>query len=109
MRLLKKHPVTVSELVMWKGKGDKGKVISRVTESTCSYSIGLNRDKLFSRASLFVPRIIMGICINGSDYLHKLEKKYEESSRNMIKQRPVPSFLPSLFNLMDAGLFFYAR
>ena len=81
-------------------------MISRVTESTCSYSISLNRDKLFSRASLFVPRIITGICINGSDYLHKLEKKYEESSRNMIKQRPVPSFLPSLFNLMDAGLIF---
>ncbi len=104
--VIEKNPVTVSELVMWKGKGVKGKVISRVTESTCSYSIGLNRDKLFSRASLFVPRIITGICINGSDYLFKLEKKYEESSRNMIKQRPVPSFLPSLFNLMDAGLIF---
>ena len=104
--VIEKNPVTVSELVMWKGKGDNGKVISRVTESTCSYSISLNRDKLFSRASLFVPRIITGICINGSDYLHKLEKKYEESSRNIIKQRPVPSFLPSLFNLMDAGLIF---
>jgi len=104
--VIEKNPVTVSELVMWKGKGDKGKVISRVTESTCSYSIGLNRDKLFSRASLFVTGIITGICIYGSDYLYKLEKKYEESSRNMIKQRPVPSFLPSLFNLMDAGLIF---
>lgn len=104
--VIEKNPVTVSDLVMRKGRGDRGKVISRVIESTCSYSIGLNRDKLFSRASLVVPRIIMGICIKGSDYLDKLEKKYEESSRNMIIKLPVPSFLPALLNLLIAGLIF---
>jgi hypothetical protein len=104
--VIKKSPVTTSELVLWKGIQVKGKAITSVIESTCSYSISLNRDKLFSRASLFVPRILKGIWIYGSDFLEKIEQKYDKSSEGMIKQLPVPSFLPSLFNLLNAGMIF---
>ena len=38
-------------------------------ESTCPFSININRNKLFFRAALFLPRLIAGIRIYGEEYL----------------------------------------
>ena len=102
--VIDRTPVTVSELLMIKGEGQKRRVITRVTESTCSYSISLNRDKLFRRASLCIPRVINGIWINGPDYLNKLENIY--GSADILLNKPTPSFIRSLINLFKGSFIF---
>ena len=102
--VIDRSPVTVSELLMIKGEGQKRSVITRVTESTCSYSISLNRDKLFRRASLCIPRVINGIWINGPDYLNKLENIY--GSADILLNKPTPSFIRSLINLFKGSFIF---
>ena len=104
--VIDKHPVTVSELVMTSRGGQKRSVITRVTESTCQYSISLNRDKLFRRASLFVPRVINGIGMYGTDYLHRLEQKYVSTSAGILVKQDPPSLLRSLLNLFKGSLIF---
>ena len=102
--VIEKSPVTVSELTMIRGGGQNRIVITRVTESTCSYSVSLNRDKLFRRASLFIPRVINGIWMNGPDYLNRLELRY--GSSDILINNPAPSFMQSLFNLSKGSLIF---
>ena len=107
--VIDKCPVTVSELVMTSKGGQRRSVIARVTESTCPYSISLNRNKLFRRASLFVPRVINGIGMYGPDYLNRLEQKCGSASADIIVKRPVPSFLRSLLNLFKGTLIFFRQ
>jgi hypothetical protein len=104
--IIRKNPVTASELAIIKEERKKKTVITRVFESTCSYSISLNRDKLFQRASLFMPRVINGTYLYGSDYLKKLEEKYNQGNADIIEQLPAPSFFPSIFNLVSSKLIF---
>ena len=58
--VVRNNPVTKSELVILNECGEKNHVISDAWESTCSYSIHLNRDRLFRRSSLFTIRVITG-------------------------------------------------
>jgi hypothetical protein len=104
--IVRKNPVTASELAIIKDERKKKTIITRVFESTCSYSISLNRDKLFQRASLFIPRLINGTYLHGSDYLKKLEEKYDQGNADIIEQLPAPSFFPSIFNLVSSKLIF---
>jgi hypothetical protein len=104
--VVRKKPVTVSELVMLKDDRKGKSVLTRVFESTCSYSISLNRDKLFRRASFFMPRVIYGTYLYGSDYLKKLEEKYNQGNADIIKQLPAPSYSQSIFNLVSSTLVF---
>ena len=48
-------------IVFRKGGWIEEKVLGQFFESTISYSVSLNRDKLFKRASLCIPRINSGI------------------------------------------------
>jgi len=44
-------------------------------ESTCPFSVNKNRNKLFSRAVLFLPRLINGLRIHGDEYLAKQRER----------------------------------
>lgn len=98
--VVRRIPVTSSELVILKGKGDKNTVLTRVFESTCSYSVHLNRDKIFRRASYAIPRVVKGMKLYGSDYLMKLVEKCDQEDAVLAEQAPPPSSHLSLVNLM---------
>ncbi len=98
------NPVTVSGLDAIFGKGQKPLALARTIESTCSYSVSLNREKLFRRASLFVPRILKRLWQEGPAYLHRIKQRSEDQESGIISQLPPPSLFRSLGNLFKAGL-----
>ncbi|MGI6339339.1 MAG: glucosamine inositolphosphorylceramide transferase family protein [Bacteroidales bacterium] len=102
--VVKKEPITGLELYSVKEAGLKKKVLARLFESTISYSVSLNRDKLFKRASLCIPRIIQGIYFNGDDYLTRLEKRCLLESAELKKNRNVPRFYASIINILTSGM-----
>lgn len=102
--VVKKDPVTGLELYSIKGAGSKKKVLARFFESTISYSVSLNRDKLFKRASLCIPRIIQGIYFNGDDYMTRLEKRYLSESAELKRNQNVPRFYASIINILTSGM-----
>lgn len=104
--VIDKQPVIVSELVTRMTKGQLPLVLARVTEATCAYSVSLTREKLFRRASLFVPRIIIGLWKEGPDYLKKIENKFGGTGLSLITQMPPPTALKSLGNFFKAGFIF---
>ncbi|HOW09261.1 MAG TPA: hypothetical protein PLX08_05585 [Bacteroidales bacterium] len=73
--VISENPVTRAELLILRDPVEKSMPISTTIESTCSYSVHLNRNKLYWRASLFIPRIIEGICRYGSSYLELLKAR----------------------------------
>jgi len=101
-----RHPVIVSELVARMTKGHLPLVLARVTEATCAYSVSLTREKLYRRASLFIPRIIRGLWQEGPGYLQKTEKRFGENGLSLISQLPPPAALKSLENFLKAGFIF---
>ncbi len=102
--VIDKKPVIVSGLDARIGKGQKPLALTRVTESTCSYSVSLNREKLYRRASLFVPRILKGLWQDGPGYLQKIEQRSESQGLILMTQSPPPSSFRALGNLFKAGL-----
>ena len=98
--VVREIPVTVSELVVLKGNGTENRVIARAWESTCSYSINLNRNKLFWRASLFMPRVMKGIYSYGDGFLRVLEEKFKNEVSGINLQLPAPSLIPAIKNLV---------
>lgn len=103
--VIDRQTVIVSELVAMMTKRQLPLVLSRVTEATCAYSISLTREKLYRRASLFVPRTIRGLWQEGPDYLQKTEKRFGENA-SMITQIPPPAGPKSLENILKAGYLF---
>ena len=101
--VIKKQPVIVSELVARLTKGQLPLVLARVTEATCAYSVSLTREKLYRRASLFVPRTIRGLWQEGPDYLQKIENRFGTNGLSLITQIPPPAALKSFKNILKAG------
>lgn len=98
--VIRENPVTVSELLVLGENDDQNRIIFRTWESTCSYSINLNRDKLFWRASSSLPGVIRGTRDYSHDFLMKLEEKYKkDNSKEVFPQLAVPSFLASIGSL----------
>jgi len=83
--VVSENPVTRADLVILNGQGEKDTPICTAWESTCSYSVHLNRNKLYWRASLFIPRIVRGIHKYGSSYLEQLIAR--DSGNNSTKDR----------------------
>ncbi len=98
--VMKKEPVTAEELVIIKGNVEKNTAITRVFESTCSYSQSINRDKVLRRASLFIPRVTKGLYYFGPDYLKMLEERYYSYDPNIIRKLSAPSFLHAARNIV---------
>ena len=77
------NPVTKSELVILSECGEKNHIISYAWESTCSYSIHMNRDRLFRRSSLFTIRVLQGIHKYGKSYLERPHQSSEHRFQEM--------------------------
>lgn len=75
--------------------------IYKIVEATDDLSLNLNKNKLFWRASLIIPRILKGIYVNGESYLNHLIIKY--NNYNSVSENE-PADLPSLTK--TAGDFF---
>lgn len=103
--VIEKQPVIVSELVARMTKGQLPLVLARVTEATCAYSVSLTGEKLYRRASMFVPRTIRGLWQEGPGYLQKIENKFGGNG-SLIIQIPPPAGLKSLENILKAGYIF---
>ena len=97
-----KKPVTCSELAILKEEGEKNIIISNALESTCSYSMHLNRNRMFRRAALFTSRAIKGIYNYGEIYLEKSCRKNNGEIPTKNDQVPVPSFTGSVRNFAVA-------
>lgn len=96
-------PVTVSGLDVLLGIGQKPLGLARTIESTCSYSVSLNREKLFRRASLVIPRILKGLWQDGPSYLQRIEQRSKSQEYAVMTQLPPPSLPRSFGNLIKSG------
>ncbi len=104
--VVENNPVTKSELVIFNECGEKPHVISDAWESTCSYSIHMNRDRLFRRSSLFTVRILHGIHQFGKSYLDDLINTHDINSGDESRDLSVPSFICSVRNFSAAIMIF---
>lgn len=76
--VVKKSPLTTSVLEILKGDSEKRTIIYCSWESTYGYSININRNKLFWRASLFIPRIMNGLFKYDDPYFDKLILRFNK-------------------------------
>jgi len=102
--VLGREPVTMVELISFNGMTGRKSTLIRIVESTCSYSISLNRDKLIRRASLAVSGIVRGTCLYGSEYLRKLEGKSDREGLEPKELKPVPVFPHSVLNIAVSAM-----
>ena len=86
-------PVTNSALGILKEDTEEKTVIFSSWESTCPFSINVNRNKVFWRATLFMPRIMNGLYKYGDNYLSSLKNKFKSVRINKDKLLQTPSFL----------------
>jgi hypothetical protein len=77
LEVVRKYPVTNSSLLIIKEDPSQTEIIFSSRESTCPYSININRNNVFWRATLFIPRIMSGIHKYGDDYLNVLKGKHK--------------------------------
>jgi hypothetical protein len=73
-------------------------------ESTCPYSVYLSKDRLFRRASLFIPRILEGIYASGISQLEKLGRKYKSDDQGFEEILPPPSNWLAIRNFAMSGI-----
>jgi len=78
-------------------------IIYNSLESTCPFSIIKNRNKIFFRAALFLPRLIEGIRLYGEKYL--MEQKARSSGINsLITEKEINLSLPAVLRDVSAYL-----
>jgi hypothetical protein len=80
---------------------EKNIVIFSSWESTCPFSININRNKIFWRASLFIPRIMNGLHKYGDNYLSILKNRFKSVSINEEKLLQTPSLLTTIQNIFN--------
>ena len=78
--VVKRQPVTNSVLEVFKDSIDKKEIVFNCWESTCPFSININRNNIFWRTSLFMPRTINGLYRNGEGFLNRQKNKYKSLS-----------------------------
>jgi hypothetical protein len=99
--VVQKKPVTGSAIEILFDDHEKPKMIFCSWESTYGYSINVNRNKLFWRASLFIPRIMNGLYLYGESYLTGLiEKSKKEVNTNDPALFKSPTFFQASFYLL---------
>jgi hypothetical protein len=109
LEVVSNNPVTRSELVILDETEEKNIIISSACESTCSYSVHKNRNKLFWRASLFVPRVMNQLYGCGDAYFTELKKKYEEELCCHAGLKGSPSLIQSLKYVSAASKAFASK
>jgi hypothetical protein len=75
--VLRKIDVTNSVLLISEPGSDKQSVIFSSWESTCPFSISINRNNVHWRNSLFMPRIIKGIYDGGHEFVERQKNIYK--------------------------------
>ena len=95
-------PITYSVLEILKEDSKNGTIIYCSRESTYVYSINVNRNRLFWRASLFIPRIMNGLFKYGDSYFDKMVNRFKKdipSTDNKLFKAPEP--LPAAVNFFN--------
>jgi len=93
--VIRKVPVTGSKLIILNGDKDKSDVIFNSNESTCRYSININRDTVSWRSALYAPRIMKGIYDSGDDYLKMMRARFASIGDDGDRPIARPTFLDS--------------
>jgi len=90
-----------------------GIYLYRIVEATDDLSLNLNKNKLFWRACLLMPRILKGLYRDGENFLNQLIVKYnnksapENESSGLVSLRPdAKNFFSSVRNRISYKLFF---
>lgn len=73
--VIKHQPLTDTVLEVKKADGSGSEVLYCSRESTYLYSVTVNRNRVFWRATHVVPRIIEGLWRNGDEYLTHLKER----------------------------------
>jgi hypothetical protein len=81
-------PVTNTTLEILSSEKGKPEAVYSSFESTCRYSININRDTISWRSALFAPRLIYGLNKYGEDYLDAMIKRF--SFINNLPDRSLP-------------------
>lgn len=83
-------PVTNSALEIIHNDQTQNEIIFNSWESTSPFSININRNKVYWRASLFIPRIIEGLYKYGDVYLDRLKVRfrYDNSGESTLDKAP---------------------
>jgi hypothetical protein len=80
-----------------------GIFIYRIVEATDDLSLNVNKNKLFWRASLLIPRILKGICREGENFLNHLIIKYNNYKSAIENESyDLPSLMPSTKNFFSS-------
>jgi hypothetical protein len=77
--VIRNIPVTTSSVEMMKDNPGQSDTIFFSKESTCPFSITRNRNKVFYRATLFLPRLVEGVRLYGEEYLLKQKERFAEN------------------------------
>jgi hypothetical protein len=94
-------PVTNSALGILKEEAEEREIIFSSWESTCPFSINVNRNKVFWRSTLFMPRIMNGLYKYGDNYLSRLKNKFKPVSINKDGLLQTPSYSTKVRNILN--------
>ncbi len=86
--VIRNIPVTNSTLEILSAEKAKAAVIFSSYESTCRYSMNINRNSVAWRSALFAPRIMHGLNRYGEPYLNTLINRF--SLTGNVTQRSFP-------------------
>jgi hypothetical protein len=76
--VIRNIPVTNPRLEILTADNRKTEVIFSSMESTCRYSVNINRNGISWRSALFAPRVMSGLYRYGDDYLSSLRNRNRE-------------------------------
>jgi hypothetical protein len=96
--VIRNHPVTNSTIGIVKDESLKLETIFSSFESTSLFSVNANRNNVYWRSALFIPRLLSGLYKYGDDYLPRLKNRFKEinlkaPSPAVTKQNPLIYFV----------------
>lgn len=98
--VIKHEPLTDMWLEILTVDRSQNNVIYLSRESTYHYSVTVNRNKVFWRATVILPRLIEGISRHGEGYLNQMKERYKAFTPDHGKYTYSSSFLSVLGNLV---------
>ena len=69
-------PLTETVVELVRTKGDSPEILYCSRESTCRFSVNINRNKIYNRATMILPRLVMGLAKFGGNYLAMLRGRH---------------------------------
>jgi len=93
------RPVTYSSLEIQNENPVHNNVIFETWESTCPFSINVNRNRINWRTALFLPRILYGLYKYQDNYLERLKHRFHRLRPEFDPGMEVPAFLKVAKNI----------